>query len=138
MLLGLVLAALPLIISALEHYNEGLKPLKDFVRYKNLVRELVVDLATQRALFRNTLEKLLSGSVASDVRLAHLLEHPGDEGWLDQGLATDLKRRLQGSFTVYMESVRDMESLVKALRDNMGLDSRGLVRLYADTVWGRC
>lgn len=135
MLQGLVLATLPLIISALEHYNEGLKPLKDFIKYKNLIRELVVDLGTQRALFRNTLEKLLSGSVASDVRLAHLLEHPGGEGWHDEGFASDLKRRLQGSFTVYMECVRDMESLVKALRDNLGLDSRGLVRLSAGTVW---
>lgn len=125
LLLGLVLAVLPLIISALEHYNEGLKPLKDFIRYKQVIRELVVDLGTQRALFRNTLEKLLSGSVASDVTLALLLEHPGGERWQDGELALDLKRRLQGSFTVYMESVRDMDNLTEVLKDKMGLDAGG-------------
>ena len=124
---GFVLAVLPLVISALEHYNEGAKPLKDFVRYKQMIRELVVDLSTQKALFRNTLEKLLSNSVTSDVRLALLLEHPGGEGWQDDELASDLRRRLQGSYDVYMASVNDMEGLVKSLQESMGLDKQGKV-----------
>lgn len=122
----------------MEQYNEGLKPLKDFLKYKHVIRELVVDLGTQRALFRNTLEKLLSGSVASDVKLALLLDHPGGEGWQDEELASDLKRRLQGSFTVYMESVKDMESLVETLKDNMGLDSRGTVRSHSAITLTMC
>ena len=133
---GLVLAVLPLIISALEHYNEGIKPLKDFVRYKQVIRELVVDLSTQKALFRNTLEKLLSSSVASDLKLALLLEHPGGEGWRDDDLASDLKCRLEGSYDVYMASVNDMEGLVKNLQEGMGLNKRGEVLKSSNPLSG--
>ena len=124
---GLILAVLPLIISALEHYNEGIKPLEDFVRYKQVIRELVVDLSTQKALFRNTLEKLLSSSVASDLKIALLLDDPGGEGWRNDDLASDLKRHLEGSYDVYMASVNDMEGLVKNLQEGMGLNKRGEV-----------
>ena len=124
---GIILAILPLIISALEHYNEGLKPLKDFIRYKQVIREIVVELGTQQALFRNTLEKLLCGSVMSDVELAILLEHPGGKIWQKEDLASDLRKRLQDSYPVYMESVRDMENLLESLKERMGLDSNGKV-----------
>ncbi len=53
---GLIVAAFPILVSALEHYNEGLKPLKNFVRYQQFIKDLVLDLGTQRAMFQNTLE----------------------------------------------------------------------------------
>ena len=129
---GLVLAMLPLIISALEHYNEGWRPLRDFVKYKQVIRQIVTDLSTQEVLFRNTLELLLSGSVASDTELKHLLEHPSGEAWHDEALGLDLKRRLQDSFLVYMESVQDMQSLLDTLRGKVGLDSYGNVCTSSD------
>ena len=116
-----------MIISALEHYNEGLKPLRDFLSYKRVVRELICDLGTQRILFRNTLERLLTGLVDSDVELALLLEHPGGPEWGNAKLESDLQRRLRGAFGVYKESVQDMENLLETLKKHMGLDSRGKV-----------
>ena len=127
MIIGLVLAVLPLIISALEHYNEGLKPLKDFMRYNIVIRKLIVDLLTQKALFRNTLEKLLGGLVTDDVAVALLLDDPVGPGWKSKKLESDLRLRLRHSFVVYMENVTDMDGLVVSLKENMGLDSQGKV-----------
>ena len=86
-----------------------------------------MDLSTQQALFRNTLEKLLCSSVSSDLKLAALLEHPGGREWQDDDLALDLKRRLQGSYDVYMASVNDMEALVQTLQESIGLNKQGIV-----------
>lgn len=56
---GLVLATLPLIISCLEHYNEGLKPLKDFVNYRETIERLANDLLTQKWELSHTCERLV-------------------------------------------------------------------------------
>lgn len=53
---GLVLATLPLIINFLEHYNEGLKPLKDFVNYRAKIERLASNLLTQKLDFIHTCE----------------------------------------------------------------------------------
>ena len=124
---GVILALFPLIISALEHYNEGLKPLKHFIRYKHVVRTIVVDLGTQQVLFRNSLEKLLRGSVAGDFKLGLLLEHPGGKEWQDEKFTSDLEHRLQGSFSVYVNVVKDIENLMEILQEKIGLDSNGKV-----------
>ncbi len=102
-----MLAILPLVISALEHYSEGAKPLRDFVKYKATVRALICDLGTQRALFRNTLEKLLYGIVDSEIKLALLLNDPGGSEWYREDLARGLRNRLQHSTDIYMESILD-------------------------------
>ena len=124
---GLVLAVLPLVISAIEHYNEGLKPLKDFVRWKITIRNLIVGLRTQKALFRNTLEQLLGGLVTDQTELSVLLDDPAGSGWKSPKLETDLKQRLRHSFDVYIENVVAMDSHVCALEEHIGLDVYGKV-----------
>ncbi|KAL8886111.1 MAG: hypothetical protein Q9215_006135 [Flavoplaca cf. flavocitrina] len=66
---ALALAVLPSVISALEHHNDGLTPVKNFFRYKGLIKELVDDLKLQTLLLRNTCEQLLTGVVESDTEL---------------------------------------------------------------------
>ena len=118
---------MPLMITALEHYNEGLKPLKDFVRYKAMIRQLVCDLGIQRALFRNTLERLLNGFISSDIELALLLDNPGGAAWKDDELDRSLKQRLRDSFGVYMTSIQGLEILLEDLNEQIGLNKLGKV-----------
>ena len=125
---GLVLATLPLVISAIEHYNEGLKPLKNFMKWRITLRNLVVSLRTQKALFRNTLEQLLGGLVTDQTELSVLLNDPAGTGWKSQKLEIDLKQRLRHSFDVYIENIGNMDSLVRAFEEHIGLDIRGRVR----------
>ena len=115
---GLVLAGLPLVISAIE----GLKPLKHFVKWKTTIGILIVDLCTQKALFRNTLEQLLGGLVTDQTELSVLLDDPAGSGWKSPKLERDLKQRLRHSFDVYIENVKTMHRLVCALEKHVGLD----------------
>ncbi|KAL9042554.1 MAG: hypothetical protein Q9214_003740 [Letrouitia sp. 1 TL-2023] len=121
---GLALGTLPLIITALEHYNNGAKPLKDFLRYRTLIRSMIIDLGTQNILLRNNIEHLLDGLVA-DIDRAFLLENPGSLGWKDASLTEKLQIRLAGAYTIYTETVKDMISQLDLLRDKIGLDEHG-------------
>lgn len=56
---GLVLATLPLIINCLEHYNEGLKPLRNFFNYRETIERLASDLLTQKWELFHTCERLV-------------------------------------------------------------------------------
>ena len=123
---GLSLAILPLIVSALEHYNDGTRPLKDFVKYRCLIRIMVIDLGTQSELLRNSIEKLLDGLV-SDTEIATLLENPAGPAWRERSLATRLEKRLAGAYMVYMESIKNILILLEDLRDKIGLDENGQV-----------
>ncbi|KAL8996045.1 MAG: hypothetical protein Q9169_004357 [Polycauliona sp. 2 TL-2023] len=125
---GLALAALPLVISALEHYNEGLKPFKDFFRYKALIKELVNGLKLQEILLRNTCEQLLTGVVDSDVELADLLHDPTSSAWSRDILVSSLRERLQHSFDIFVTLVSGLRATLDMLTARIGLDAQGQPR----------
>ncbi|KAL8931097.1 MAG: hypothetical protein Q9208_000200 [Pyrenodesmia sp. 3 TL-2023] len=119
---ALVLAALPLIISALEHYNEGFKPLKDFVRFKLLIKQLICDLNTQKLRLRYTCEKLLIDLALSDGELACLLDDPKCSAWQAESLVLQLKERLRDSYATYLELLDRLANTLFILASKIGLD----------------
>lgn len=60
---GVVLGALPLVISALEHYAESVNTAKRYWRYETELRTLILQVNTEKGIFVNTLEQLLTGIV---------------------------------------------------------------------------
>lgn len=127
MVLGVVLAVLPLVITALQNYNQGLKPLKDFFKYEDIMYGLIVSLGGQQAMLRVTLKNLLRGIVDSKTELDILLNNPCGPEWRSEKLAMALRLRLSDNHFVYMESVRYIAKLLEKLKKMMGLDSHGLV-----------
>ncbi|KAI4096935.1 MAG: hypothetical protein LQ344_000738 [Seirophora lacunosa] len=120
---GVVLAALPLIIIALEKYNEGLKPLKNFVDYKPFIRRLVNDLQTERATLKSTCELLLISLSISNTELACLLADPASSAWREQSLVKELKQRLQSSYTVFLNILEEIAGTLGTLANIIGFDS---------------
>lgn len=110
---------------ALEHYNEGLKPLKDFVRFKSLIKQLICDLNTQKLRLRYTCEKLLIDLALSDGELACLLDNPKSSGWQAEPLVLQLKERLHDSYTTYLELLDRLANTLHNLADKIGLDRQG-------------
>jgi hypothetical protein len=56
---GVIFGAVPLIISALEHYGEGIRTIKSIVGYKALVDNLALDFRVVNSTYRRGCEKLL-------------------------------------------------------------------------------
>jgi uncharacterized protein YuzB (UPF0349 family) len=74
-----VLASIPLIVSGLEHYAEGVGTIKKWLKYKRELDLLVDVLATECVQFQGTCERFLEGLVDPD-ELDALIESPEELG----------------------------------------------------------
>jgi hypothetical protein len=125
---GFILSAIPLLISGLEHYAEGVSTIRRYLKYKNELRSLLRNLNTEYDIFRNTCEELLEGIVPAQ-RMALLLDNPGGNLWKDQAIEKKLKNRLQSSYSGYLQTVNDMEDTVNEFKRRLKLGPDGKVRM---------
>lgn len=123
---GVVLGSLPLVISALEHYAAGVATAKRYFRYKSELRSLVLQMNTERSIFINTMEQLLTGIV----RIEHMSEFVSNIGsavWKEQGIDELLRKRLGNAHDAYMGNVKGMESSLNTMMKKLALDPDGKV-----------
>lgn len=123
---GLILGSIPLLVSALEHYAEGIETIHKWWRYKKELASLKRILGAEYDRFLNTCEELLAGIVPDKV-LAELLEAPGGDRWRNPELERRLRMRLRNSFKSYLETVTDLLEVVNVLKDKLELDPNGKV-----------
>jgi len=129
---GFILAALPLVISGLEHYAEGVATISRWWSYRRELKSLVRVLDAEYARFLGTCEKIFDGLVASE-QLKNLLHQPGGPMWRDPSLNKKLQLRLQRSYSPYLRSVEHMANAVKELETKLELGGDGKVgRLLFD------
>lgn len=57
---GVVLGVLPIIITALDSYGEGIKAIKSMIGYKELIRNPVLDFQIETRSFQRGCKRLLS------------------------------------------------------------------------------
>ena len=120
------MAVIPLVISALEHYAEGVSTITKWWSYKSELNSLVRVLDAEYARFLRTCEKLLHGLV-SPAELKALIEHPGGPLWKDRTLDRKLKIRLQMSYSSYTRSIEDMVEAVRELEAKLEIGPKGRV-----------
>ena len=121
---GFVLAAIPLVISALEHYAEGVETIQKWWRYQKELSSLKRVLGAEYDRYLNTCEELLAG-IVPDAELAALLDSPGGVGWKNPDIERKLKARLRKSFTSYLDTVTDLNNIVEQLKTKLELDPNG-------------
>ena len=112
---GFVLASFPLVISALEHSREILKPLKDWYRYRTEFLKLSGTISVQETLFKARLDMLLGPIVTSDSEMAVLLNEPGGPEWGNRNLAERLQERLGDSHDSYLTTILEMNKILEEL-----------------------
>jgi hypothetical protein len=121
---GILLGVIPLVISALEHYAEGISTIHKWWRYKRELASLKRILDAEYVRYLNTCEELLSG-IVPDATLAALLDFPGGPGWQDSEIERKLRSRLRTSFTSYLNTVTDMNDVMEILMSKLELDPNG-------------
>lgn len=95
---GTILATFPLIISALEHYERGFQPIKEWIRFRGEFATFLNALVRQKIFFRQNMEELLSPIISSDYEMSVLLDNPGGSAWTNMELNDKLRRRLPGKY----------------------------------------
>lgn len=110
-IVGLLLGAVPLAISALEHYKEGIDVLSDFRNYRSTLKSLKTKLSIQEELYRGTLQRLLLSEL-SPLEVRTLFPEPGVKGssdlWGTKNIEEKLRRKLGTKFDIFMDVVVDV------------------------------
>jgi hypothetical protein len=118
---GFVLAVLPLLISALEDYQRGFEPLKDWWRFRTVYKECYQNISIQKIFFEENLEQLLAPLVEDEDQLAALLAKPGGDGWKDPDLEEMLKKKMPKSYGLYLGVIEEMNDVVEQLGNGLGI-----------------
>ena len=124
-LIGVILASISLVISAIEHYRDGLDPFKDYFRYDCTLKSFRIQLRIQQHFFQGTLKLLL---------LRHLYPHGVRDLFPDAGqhrdirlwgtpeIDTKLHERLGSKYDAFMDAVREMESVMRKLMKGLEIE----------------
>ncbi len=130
-IIGLILGGLPLVISAIEHYRDGLDPLKDYFRYDNTLKSLRTRLRIQQDLFEGTLQRLLLENL-SDSQAKALFpdsDNPVNQQlWGTKEVDDLLHRTLGAKYGNFMDVVREMELVMRQLMEKLDFDIDEKVR----------
>lgn len=124
---GVVLASLPLIVTAIEHYADLVQTIKSAMKYKIELRNLKHSLDAEFILFLDTLECLLDGLIPA-IQLEELLKDPASTLWQDDTLNERLQDRLGRSYGAFTYCVNDMKAAIKEFIKRLDLDDQGKVR----------
>jgi hypothetical protein len=127
---GLVLGALPLVISAPEHYRDGLDPVIDFWRYDATLRDLQIQLRIEQDLYQGTLKRLLLSEL-SQQQLEALFPDPGEPQrialWETDEVNQKLRFKLGKRYDIFMDAVQVMDTTIKKLMEKLDIDAQGKV-----------
>lgn len=140
---GVVLGSLPLVISALEHYSEGvrttprkaelyltipqLSTLQRMVRYEKVFRELHVIFEAAWMTYTASCERLLMPLAITDQEFRDLIDHPSSEKWKDETLNQKLRVRLDSAYIPYRNATKELHKKVEKLCRKLKLDESYLV-----------
>ncbi|KAF8531431.1 hypothetical protein BDD12DRAFT_800092 [Trichophaea hybrida] len=134
-IVGVVLGSIPLLISALEHYSEGLSTMNDMREYESVFENLLTAFDTGLAIYRNSCEELLSPLSLPDNKFNDLLENRSD-AWEDSELEMSLKERLGRDYRTYKCAIRRLDKKIILFGEKLklGKDMRPPWIMENDTI----
>jgi hypothetical protein len=118
---GVVLGSIPLIISALEHYRDGVSTIQRWRRYERERQSLVRSLKTERVKMHNICEKLLVGLV-SPSQVQAMIQSPFGTLWQEDAVKRKIRARLGDSIEVFESNVEEMRDAMYEMMQRLGLD----------------
>ncbi|KAF2446129.1 hypothetical protein P171DRAFT_483499 [Karstenula rhodostoma CBS 690.94] len=116
-----VLGALPLIIAGIEAYNDGLDPVKSFMRWERELPQLIRKLRNQHVHYSQTIRILLE-PIADEFELAELLQEPNGQLWKGDKMARRLGERLGDSYSAYQGTIGDIERIIRKIASKLDLE----------------
>lgn len=115
---GVVLGAVPLLISALEHYSDGLSTLKRWRRYEHELRSLVRNLDTERVKLQNVGEKLLVG-IVPESHIEAMIKDPQGNLWREEKTQKKIRSRLWEGYELFEDTIVDIKKAVDEMKERI-------------------
>ena len=125
---GAVLGAIPLVISALEHYAEAVATIRVVRTAAQEFRTVARKLEAENLIFRNALMNLLDDcSGIEPETLKSLLDTVGGSAWSRADVEAALAKRLGESMKSYHEHVLSISRTLLAFKERLYLGDSGQV-----------
>ena len=118
-IIGVILGAFPLAISAMEHYEECKKVAGTFYKIRRAHRKDFGRVKDCQLKFRLNMKELLLPLLADDlvskIEYEQLLASPGGPGWQEDHVEESLAERLGDCHERYIEILKEMEETMVLL-----------------------
>jgi len=108
---GLVLGAIPLIISALEHYEDFASPTKALIHWRRHLRRLIQELYIIRASYDQAIRLLLK-PFADLVDQTMMMDNPRSELWREGIIADDLRDKLGLVYSPFILTIDEVSEIL--------------------------
>ncbi|EPE02349.1 hypothetical protein F503_03934 [Ophiostoma piceae UAMH 11346] len=120
---GLILGSLPLLISTMEHYANGVSTMNRYRRYELELQRLINILNVENIKLLNTCEKLLTG-LAPPSQIGALLKEPLGQLWNEPGLQASIQFRLWRSYEIFIITISEVLAASQEISRNLGLEPK--------------
>ncbi|OBT75923.1 hypothetical protein VF21_05771 [Pseudogymnoascus sp. 05NY08] len=118
---GIILAVLPLFISALENYENGLDPIRAFLEFDSEWPNQIRKLRDQHINYNLTMKGLLL-SIADGEDVEEMISDPGGACWKDIGMQERLEERLDEAYQAYLDAIKHIEEIMKTIAKDLKID----------------
>jgi hypothetical protein len=126
-ILGIILGGIPLIISALEHYHDGVSAVQRWRKWDRERRSVLRALKIESVKLQNTLEKLLSDIVPLAL-METMVQNPYGPLWSRDDIKIKVRSKLAASSDAFEESVQEIKEAMQGMGRKLGLGSDITVR----------
>ncbi len=126
---GVVLGALPLLISAMEHYESSLDRVLAFFKWKDELHKAMRELWIQHSYYEMTLRNLLVGMV-DEAELVEMMSQPQSPLWKSPGLDEKLRQKLGAAHGIYGYTIQNMGRHMETLASHLDIDRKRVCSLY--------
>jgi hypothetical protein len=118
---GLVLGSLPLLISALEHYEDVLDPTIAFIKYRGELSHATRELLVYHTSFEQTIQLLLQ-PITNDEELNDMLENTDSPHWSDSAIDDAIRSKLGKAYNSFFRKTEDTQTIIKVLAGKLNID----------------
>ncbi|OAP56785.1 hypothetical protein AYL99_08897 [Fonsecaea erecta] len=117
---GLVLGAIPLIISALEHYHDVAAPTIAFVHWRRYLRKLVLKLYIIRVSYDQAV-RLLLAPIADLADQITMMEDPRSQLWREGPLAESLRDKLGPVYDPFILTIDEVAEILVEIASSLNI-----------------
>ena len=120
---GVLLGVLPLLVSAIEHYDDVLRPLQRFKDYAPELSRFQRRILAQKTIFRSQCQLLLV-PITDHETANDMLDGPKHQEWSSKHLKAKLEQQLGYSAKACAETIKDIEdqlSIIQEKAEGFGL-----------------
>ncbi|KAH0370307.1 hypothetical protein KCU65_g2602, partial [Aureobasidium melanogenum] len=123
---GLVLGIIPLFISAIEHYEDGLRTVRvlKLVVYRQELAHYRTKLMTEYGLYSNALEELLV-DVVTQQELRDMIDQGYGPLWKEAALEHKLRKRLGRTYNTYFLVMKQMQEVMARIASLLDIQRQG-------------